>query len=314
MKKLGLNLMAAVAMIIGGGSTVSAENLYITGSACQWGWRINADGNAMVEDASTPGVYKGITYLAKNNSNFKFVCKPDWSGNHYTMKPYSEVKNGVFELVAAPGDDNTEWKLWLGDGMEEGNYEITVDLRNPEAMTATLKRAEYQDSPIWGKSIFMVGDVFPENSDVWNKGWPNYYPRTDLPISNTFETPYIYEAKNLNLNKLNEGAYKFVIADNCDWTPWAWLFQDNDNPALFKKGQDGDKTWNLPEAGNYDVLVNSKTREVKVSKTVSTAVEGIGREEAPVEYFTITGMKVNNPENGIFIRRQGNKVEKVALK
>ncbi len=34
---------------------------------------------------------------------------------------------------------------------------------------------------------------------------------------------------------------------------------------------------------------------------------------APVEYFNLQGIKVENPSNGIFIRRQGNKVEKVAF-
>lgn len=34
---------------------------------------------------------------------------------------------------------------------------------------------------------------------------------------------------------------------------------------------------------------------------------------APVEYFNLQGVRVNNPENGIFIRRQGKKVTKVAL-
>jgi len=34
---------------------------------------------------------------------------------------------------------------------------------------------------------------------------------------------------------------------------------------------------------------------------------------APVEYFNLQGVRVANPENGLFIRRQGSKVAKVAL-
>lgn len=37
-------------------------------------------------------------------------------------------------------------------------------------------------------------------------------------------------------------------------------------------------------------------------------------ENAPVEYFNLQGVKVANPENGIFIRRQGSKVEKIMVK
>lgn len=36
--------------------------------------------------------------------------------------------------------------------------------------------------------------------------------------------------------------------------------------------------------------------------------------DSPVEYFNLQGMKVDNPGNGIFIRRQGNKVSKITVK
>ncbi len=39
------------------------------------------------------------------------------------------------------------------------------------------------------------------------------------------------------------------------------------------------------------------------------AVDG----NAPVEYFNLQGVRVANPENGIFVRRQGNKVSKIAF-
>lgn len=33
-----------------------------------------------------------------------------------------------------------------------------------------------------------------------------------------------------------------------------------------------------------------------------------------IKYFNLNGVRVENPQNGIFIRRQGNKVEKVIVK
>lgn len=36
-------------------------------------------------------------------------------------------------------------------------------------------------------------------------------------------------------------------------------------------------------------------------------------ENAPVEYFNLQGMRVENPANGLFIKRQGSKVTKVVL-
>lgn len=36
--------------------------------------------------------------------------------------------------------------------------------------------------------------------------------------------------------------------------------------------------------------------------------------EAPAEYFTLQGVRVANPSNGIYIRRQGNTTTKVLVK
>ena len=44
-----------------------------------------------------------------------------------------------------------------------------------------------------------------------------------------------------------------------------------------------------------------------------TAIEEIEAENAPVEYYNLQGMKVANPEKGIFIKKQGNKATKVVL-
>lgn len=46
----------------------------------------------------------------------------------------------------------------------------------------------------------------------------------------------------------------------------------------------------------------------------AASVAGISDENAPVEYYNLNGMKVTNPANGIFIRRQGNTATKVIIK
>ena len=49
-------------------------------------------------------------------------------------------------------------------------------------------------------------------------------------------------------------------------------------------------------------------------KDIATGVEGIAADaNAPVEYYNLQGVKVENPSNGIFIRKQGSKTTKVVL-
>ena len=55
--------------------------------------------------------------------------------------------------------------------------------------------------------------------------------------------------------------------------------------------------------------------EIKMQKNdATTGVADMVEENAPVEYFNLNGVKVANPTEGIFIRRQGGKAEKVIMK
>lgn len=64
----------------------------------------------------------------------------------------------------------------------------------------------------------------------------------------------------------------------------------------------------------YGVVIN-EIRLVTPGGGDTTSIVGIGADsnDAPVEYFNLNGLRVENPSNGIFIRRQGDKVTKVAL-
>ena len=72
-------------------------------------------------------------------------------------------------------------------------------------------------------------------------------------------------------------------------------------------------------------LINRKTREIENACMLKS--EGNGSysgindvvyddedTNAPVEYYNLQGVKVAEPSNGIFIRRQGSKTTKIAIK
>lgn len=76
---------------------------------------------------------------------------------------------------------------------------------------------------------------------------------------------------------------------------------------------------NCTDASKFAVALTgwhleSKDGNLVLSDGTSTGIDGIVADEnAPVEYYNLQGIRVENPENGIFIRRQGNKTTKVAL-
>jgi len=65
----------------------------------------------------------------------------------------------------------------------------------------------------------------------------------------------------------------------------------------------------------YPIHKTSITLDFELSATTE-GVEGITIDDsnAPVEYFNLQGVRVANPENGLYIRRQGNKAQKVLVK
>lgn len=61
-------------------------------------------------------------------------------------------------------------------------------------------------------------------------------------------------------------------------------------------------------------VLNCAKDEVNDYDEATTGVADMVEENAPVEYFNLNGVKVANPTEGIFIRRQGGKAEKVIMK
>ena len=66
----------------------------------------------------------------------------------------------------------------------------------------------------------------------------------------------------------------------------------------------------------FTTTTNAQIDTITVSYSLETGVEEIDAEdaEAPVEYYNLQGVKVANPESGLYIRVQGNKATKVLVK
>ena len=65
---------------------------------------------------------------------------------------------------------------------------------------------------------------------------------------------------------------------------------------------------------NYYGAPGVKNTEYVSGLSTNGIADIVADENAPVEYFNLQGIRVENPENGLYIRRQGNKVTKVIVK
>lgn len=76
----------------------------------------------------------------------------------------------------------------------------------------------------------------------------------------------------------------------------------------------GKGNWQLPDdfAGKVKMTVNLNDKNIKLeAETKQDSIESIEAESADAVYYNLQGVRVANPENGIFIKVAGKKVEKV---
>ncbi len=148
----------------------------------------------------------------------------------------------------------------------------------------------------------------------------------EAEASLTFDTAFNQYKLNNEMIAVADfaGKYAFIVIREegaTDWTELAeptapeafnWNFYENAPISLAdfagKKVQLGFKYVSTADvAGTWEV------KNISVSaQSGMTAVEAA--DNAPVEFFNLQGVRVANPENGLFIRRQGNKVSKVLVK
>ena len=76
-------------------------------------------------------------------------------------------------------------------------------------------------------------------------------------------------------------------------------------------------SWSNVQPGDYILTESGGTGRLSGFAYEAGAESGIANviadENAPVEYYNLQGVRVANPEQGFYIKRQGNKVEKVVL-
>ncbi len=106
----------------------------------------------------------------------------------------------------------------------------------------------------------------------------------------------------------------------------------NSLPAAIKAGEEikGEHNIKVPSniqnISNINLVVylmnNTRNEIVNACKVKSGDIKGnesaikdvnVDNSEAPVEYFNLQGVRVQNPSNGLYIRRQGTDVKKVIL-
>ena len=193
----------------------------------------------------------------------------------------------------------------------KGDYTLVIseDLTSITATTTTPK-------PVGFTPIYLRGDM-----NGWLDGAEDA-TKALWQMETTDGITYWFDCKDAT--KIAAGT-AFKIAD-ADWSaynysaadviypidePVEWQFNVENNGIMY----DEDYTGTI----KIEIPAPRKNAQCTVYSTIvehgSTAVEDITvNANAPKEYFNLQGVRVDNPENGLFIVRQGKKVSKVLVK
>lgn len=273
----------------------------------------------------------GVTYESSNKGAKGDSTKGDeFDGNYVILKTYK----GIRTITATMGDSSAETKLYVlmsnddTDNVlntETAIYHDTVDLQegktDPKELVNGNENSEFGWYTTNTEEHYITFDLgkfyYVEAIDILFEG----ARAKDYTVTLSTSAPAGASAaqRNIKAFEQEEGNGDMVITVEGNGenrnvhivtptTPHHYVTLAT--TATEYQGTDNHGDWGL------------KLKQVKVygseqAVDLETGVEGVVVSddcEAPVEYYNLNGIRVSNPENGIFVRRQGSKVSKVLVK
>lgn len=249
------------------------------------------------------------------------TCATEGASIYFTVdgtEP-SETNGTLYSTPFVPGKEVTVKAIAVKEGMANSAVvEATYTMLSASALTATFDftapstLTPVQEEPAFGQQIaIVVNDITftaGDNNEIalsFDKGsastdcriWAGSsaydlrtYSTSTLTIAGT-------NAKILGIeftgNKVSADTY--LTVDGGTFTDKAWT------------GDASSVTFTTVKTTNINTI--TVTYEANKSGIKAISVD----ENAPVEYYNLQGVKVANPQNGLYIRVQGNKAVKVIL-
>jgi len=269
-----------------------AAALFAVGSAYAGSNKVvNGDFEAEGYKQSVPS---GYTWDPWNKQNY-LTELPGW-----TLQ--DDIWNGGIELLT--GDD------WLGDGIvrpdEDLNVLRFVGYNDDGWHSVTLTQVVEGLTPGTEYTLsYLVAANFPEGA-AWtpDPGFGYNVAEVALDAENNIVAGKMLAGADLASDPQweNQSIDMFPVKGTftapADGKVFLEIYMNNN----YGKDNKHDNLWMLVDMVNI-------SSEADGAGVANVAIE----ENAPVEYFNLQGVRVANPENGIFVRRQGSKATKVVL-
>lgn len=313
--------------------TLPADNIYFApgwAPSDQYSYTLTADAATFVLTAATferwQAQFKiptGVSFTAEDVYQLEFDYKAD---NAFTghVKLYQNGDDGNFavdqDLTMTAEAQHFKSSVITDKAME--NVILLFDWGGNPANTTieitNIKLNKYlAESAVTPEQLYLNGAIvgWTEPSEA------NADKFADYVLAETFRTSGIYNGEFEFEAKDNNSFRFYSKLDGWDNGSIGASQNDQQNPFTFTdnvyEGEifiGGKGSWQLPDdfAGKVKMTVDLNAKTVKFeAEQKQDSIEAIEAEDADAVYYNLQGVRVANPENGIFIKVAGKKVEKV---
>lgn len=291
MKKFYVMAAAAMAAL-----SMNAQ-LYLVGAGEGLGWEPTAP----------------MTIEAKDG-NYAFTINDLTSLKMSTVKPAEGSETAWDEFNAAALFTNVT-KENLGKALDleiNGDANVTMPWKGTWSVVVSgdYKTAIFTTTtpePTGATAVYIRGAMTPDWGalDLWK-----FTPEKDTPDNKVYtfvcsgDTKILagveFKIADADWGNINYGAAGVVTVDEESW----WNYDANNSTVA--EDFEGTITFTLPDEAMGDATV--------FFKTGATAVDAIEVAEGEAEYFNLQGVRVANPENGLYIVRKAGKVTKEVIR
>ncbi|MCM1066280.1 MAG: hypothetical protein NC418_01745 [Muribaculaceae bacterium] len=310
--------------------------IYVIGTLEAGEWMPMSGAVALAETEAGSKIYTGevsFTTTTEGYSHFSIITKKgandsDWptvNACRYGAASNNDLLNQLGKSYTLSKNENT-YKFYGG-----GTYLVTVDMNGSAVTLSPIAHPEkiYMHGTFWDRHF-----DFADPCEAKHQG-DGVYKFVSILVEAAVgeEVGYFalssgkHEKAQSSMARVAPGAldkagilakmkdanigHRYVMqgtASEVGMNAYIHGLDDESNAVYAVKPGYYDLTVNLNEDGVHQMKVEENTTITGIDNI------DIEAEDAPVEYFNLQGVRVANPEGGIFIRRQGSKVSRVYVK
>lgn len=284
-------------------------------------------------DGTEANPYNAIAAI--NAANLGSTAEVYVKGKIASVASFNSKYGSISYYISADGTETNQLYIYGGLGLGAKQFAAQTDLKAGDEVVVKGKLDIYEETPQIGVNselISLNGETYtPDPVETEGEGTETKpytvkdvlsFEAATYPADAVWVEGYIvgsFVNNKVSFGTTGAAASNIAIAPTADCEDAALCI-----PVELKSGSDARNKLNLStNPANLKAKVSVEGNIVKYFgqngvknltsfKLDAAGVEGIEIDEnAPVEYYNLQGVRVENPANGLYIMRQGDKVVKV---